>query len=225
MSWVGIDFVPFDCTKNHVKLVFEVIPAQAQLLVQFLLGTAVGIKHKLTDQNVKDNIATQDGFVLSDGSAVDTVEKLKQYYTETYERDSLTTAVYSYIIDNTTVGEIPQSILDDQRESYRQEIKAIAASYNISEEEYLQQVGAESEDALLDTYNDQIKNSVTSLLIFQAIAEEQHIKVTDADVNAYFGNDELSVKQAKSYYGEEFLNQSVLFDKVYTWLVDHASIV
>lgn len=45
MSWVGIDFVPFDCTKNHVKLVFEVIPAQAQLLVQFLLGTAVGIKH------------------------------------------------------------------------------------------------------------------------------------------------------------------------------------
>ena len=163
---------------------------------------------KLTDQNVKDNIATQDGFVLSDGSAVDTVEKLKQYYT-----------------DNTTVGEIPQSILDDQRESYRQEIKAIAASYNISEEEYLQQVGAESEDALLDTYNDQIKNSVTSLLIFQAIAEEQHIKVTDADVNAYFGNDELSVKQAKSYYGEEFLNQSVLFDKVYTWLVDHASIV
>ena len=150
---------------------------------------------KLTDQNVKDNIATQDGFVLSDGSAVDTVEKLKQYYTETYERDSLKTAVYSYIIDNTTVGEIPQSILDDQRESYRQEI------------------------------NDQIKNSVTSLLIFQAIAEEQHIKVTDADVNAYFGNDELSVKQAKSYYGEEFLNQSVLFDKVYTWLVDHASIV
>lgn len=180
---------------------------------------------KLTDQNVKDNIATQDGFVLSDGSAVDTVEKLKQYYTETYERDSLKTAVYSYIIDNTTVGEIPQSILDDQRESYRQEIKAIAASYNISEEEYLQQVGAESEDALLDTYNDQIKNSVTSLLIFQAIAEEQHIKVTDADVNAYFGNDELSVKQAKSYYGKEFLNQSVLFDKVYTWLVDHASIV
>ena len=156
---------------------------------------------------MKDNIATQDGFVLSDGSAVDTVEKLKQYYTETYEHDSLKTAVYSYIIDNTTVGEIPQSILDDQRESYRQEIKAIAASYNISEEEYLQQVGAESEDALLDTYNDQI------------------IKVTDADVNAYFGNDELSVKQAKSYYGEEFLNQSVLFDKVYTWLVDHASIV
>ena len=186
---------------------------------------------KLTDQNVKDNIATQDGFVLSDGSAVDTVEKLKQYYTETYERDSLKTAVYGYIIDNTTVGEIPQSILDDQRESYRQEIKAIAASYiyqmlldaNVNNVKFL--MSAESEDALLDTYNDQIKNSVTSLLIFQAIAEEQHIKVTDADVNAYFGNDELSVKQAKSYYGEEFLNQSVLFDKVYTWLVDHASIV
>lgn len=45
MSWFSIDFVPLDCTKNHVKLIFEVIPAQAQLLVQFLLGAAVGIKH------------------------------------------------------------------------------------------------------------------------------------------------------------------------------------
>lgn len=172
-----------------------------------------------------ETIAFDDAGTTASGAAVTHSDYANVNDTEAYERDSLKTAVYSYIIDNTTVGEIPQSILDDQRESYRQEIKAIAASYNISEEEYLQQVGAESENALLDTYNDQIKNSVTSLLIFQAIAEEQHIKVTDADVNAYFGNDELSVKQAKSYYGEEFLNQSVLFDKVYTWLVDHASIV
>ncbi len=78
---------------------------------------------KLTDQNVKDNIATQDGFVLSDGSAVNTVEKLKRIYARDAEHNSLKTAVYSYIIDNTRVGEIPQSLPDDQRESYRQEIK------------------------------------------------------------------------------------------------------
>ena len=36
----------------------------------------------LTDENVKDNIATQDAFVLNDGSAVDTVNKLNQFYNE-----------------------------------------------------------------------------------------------------------------------------------------------
>lgn len=76
-----------------------------------------------------------------------------------------------------------------------------------------------------NAYADQIKESVSDFLIFQAVAEEQKIKVTDDDVNDYFGGDALSVKQAKAYYGEAYLNQNVLYEKVYTWLVDHASIV
>jgi hypothetical protein len=45
MSWVGIDFMSVNGAYYHIELVFEVVPAQAQLLVQFLLGAAVGIKH------------------------------------------------------------------------------------------------------------------------------------------------------------------------------------
>ena len=163
----------------------------------------------LTDENVKDNIATQDAFVLNDGSAVDTVNKLNQFY-NALEHSLIHTG---------------QQLLDDQRESYRQEIQAAIASYDMTEDEYFQQVGVDSMDALLDTYADQIKESVSDFLIFQAVAEEQKIKVTDDDVNDYFGGDALSVKQAKAYYGEAYLNQNVLYEKVYTWLVDHASIV
>lgn len=47
-------------------------------------------------------------------------------------------------------------------------------------------------------YADQIKESVSDFLIFQAVAEEQKIKVTDDDVSNYFGGDALSVKQAKA---------------------------
>ena len=179
----------------------------------------------LTDENVKDNIATQDAFVLNDGSAVDTVNKLNQFYNEKYEQDALSTAVFNYVVENSSISEIPQQLLDDQRESYRQEIQAAIASYDMTEDEYFQQVGVDSMDALLDTYADQIKESVSDFLIFQAVAEEQKIKVTDDDVNDYFGGDALSVKQAKAYYGEAYLNQNVLYEKVYTWLVDHASIV
>lgn len=179
----------------------------------------------LTDENVKDNIATQDAFVLNNGSAVDTVDRLNQFYNEKYEQDALSTAVFNYVVENSSISEIPQQLLDDQRESYRQEIQAAIASYDMTEDEYFQQVGVDSMDALLDTYADQIKESVSDFLIFQAVAEEQKIKVTDDDVNDYFGGDALSVKQAKAYYGEAYLNQNVLYEKVYTWLVDHASIV
>lgn len=131
----------------------------------------------------------------------------------------------AYVVENSSISEIPQQLLDDQRESYRQEIQAAIASYDMTEDEYFQQVGVDSMDALLDTYADQIKESVSDFLIFQAVAEEQKIKVTDDDVSNYFGGDALSVKQAKAYYGEAYLNQNVLYEKVYTWLVDHASIV
>lgn len=133
--------------------------------------------------------------------------------------------MFNYVVENSSISEIPQQLLDDQRESYRQEIQAAIASYDMTEDEYFQQVGVDSMDALLDTYADQIKESVSDFLIFQAVAEEQKIKVTDDDVSNYFGGDALSVKQAKAYYGEAYLNQNVLYEKVYTWLVDHASIV
>lgn len=80
-------------------------------------------------------------------------------------------------------------------------------------------------DALLDSYNDRIEESVKAYLIFQAVAEAEKIKVTDADVSDYFGDDSLSVQQAQKYYGEEYVNQTVLYNKVGDWLTAHATIV
>lgn len=70
-----------------------------------------------------------------------------------------------------------------------------------------------------------IEESVKAYLIFQAVAEAEKIKVTDADVSDYFGDDSLSVQQAQKYYGEEYVNQTVLYNKVGDWLTAHATIV
>ncbi len=56
------------------------------------------------------------------------------------------------------------------------------------------------------------------------MAEAEKIKVTDADVSDYFGDDSLSVQQAQKYYGEEYVNQTVLYNKVGDWLTAHATI-
>ena len=76
----------------------------------------------------------------------------------------------------------------------------------------------------MESLDDKIQDEVKSRLIIQAIAEKQHFKVTDEDINEYFQNDTLSVQQATKYYGEAFLKQNVLGNKVYTWLVDNATL-
>ena len=38
-------------------------------------------------------------------------------------------------------------------------------------------------------------------------------------------SEELNWAESKAYYGEAYLNQNVLYEKVYTWLVGHATIV
>lgn len=133
-------------------------------------------------------------------------------------------AIYNYMMDNSVVSEIPQNLIDDQRDTYRKEIEASAENMGKTMDEYLETTDYDTEDALLDSYNDRIEESVKAYLIFQAVAEAEKIKVTDADVSDYFGDDSLSVQQAQKYYGEEYVNQTVLYNKVGDWLTAHATI-
>ena len=179
----------------------------------------------LTDEDVAEKLATQ-GFTMKDGSAVDTVEKMKQFYREQYEDNVFERMVYNYIIENTTVKELPEKVLENARESYRAEINTVLTAYKLTEEEYCKQAGSDAKtiDELMESLDDKIQDEVKSRLIIQAIAEKQHFKVTDEDINEYFQNDTLSVQQATKYYGEAFLKQNVLGNKVYTWLVDNATL-
>lgn len=140
-------------------------------------------------------------------------------------KDALGLAIYNYMMDNSVVSEIPQNLIDDQRDTYRKEIEASAENMGKTMDEYLETTDYDTEDALLDSYNDRIEESVKAYLIFQAVAEAEKIKVTDADVSDYFGDDSLSVQQAQKYYGEEYVNQTVLYNKVGDWLTAHATIV
>lgn len=160
-----------------------------------------------------------------DGTLVNSVDTFKQYYNELLTKDALGLAIYNYMMDNSVVSEIPQNLIDDQRDTYRKEIEASAENMGKTMDEYLETTDYDTEDALLDSYNDRIEESVKAYLIFQAVAEAEKIKVTDADVSDYFGDDSLSVQQAQKYYGEEYVNQTVLYNKVGDWLTAHATIV
>lgn len=45
MSWFGINFMSVNGTQYHIELVFQIITAYSQLLVQFLLGATFAVDH------------------------------------------------------------------------------------------------------------------------------------------------------------------------------------
>lgn len=192
--------------------------------VQFRIELKDVSELTLTDDSIV-NCFGDSKYYTEDGTLVNSVDTFKQYYNELLTKDALGLAIYNYMMDNSVVSEIPQNLIDDQRDTYRKEIEASAENMGKTMDEYLETTDYDTEDALLDSYNDRIEESVKAYLIFQAVAEAEKIKVTDADVSDYFGDDSLSVQQAQKYYGEEYVNQTVLYNKVGDWLTAHATIV
>lgn len=191
--------------------------------VQFRIELKDVSEPTLTDDSIV-NCFGDNKYYTEDGTLVNSVDTFKQYYNELLTKDALGLAIYNYMMDNSVVSEIPQNLIDDQRDTYRKEIEASAENMGKTMDEYLETTDYDTEDALLDSYNDRIDESVKAYLIFQAVAEAEKIKVTDADVSDYFGDDSLSVQQAQKYYGEEYVNQTVLYNKVGDWLTAHATI-
>ena len=192
--------------------------------VQFRIELKDVSELTLTDDSIV-NCFGDNKYYTEDGTLVNSVDTFKQYYNELLTKDALGLAIYNYMMDNSVVSEIPQNLIDDQRDTYRKEIETSAENMGKTMDEYLETTDYDTEDALLDSYNDRIEESVKAYLIFQAVAEAEKIKVTDADVSDYFGDDSLSVQQAQKYYGEEYVNQTVLYNKVGDWLTAHATIV
>lgn len=191
--------------------------------VQFRIELKDVSELTLTDDSIV-NCFGDNKYYTEDGTLVTSVDTFKQYYNELLTKDALGLAIYNYMMDNSVVSEIPQSLIDDQRDTYRKEIETSAENMGKTMDEYLETTDYDTEDTLLDSYNDRIEESVKAYLVFQAVAEAEKIKVTDADVSDYFGDDSLSVQQAQKYYGEEYVNQTVLYNKVGDWLTAHATI-
>ena len=56
-------------------------------------------------------------YYTEDGTLVNSVDTFKQYYNELLTKDALGLAIYNYMMDNSVVSEIPQNLIDDQRDT------------------------------------------------------------------------------------------------------------
>lgn len=159
---------------------------------------------ELTEQFVTDTLKPYFGYT----SIQDLRQKLEAKMLDQYQYE----LVLDWLYDNSIFGEIPQTLIDHQRQVLTTELTSAADSYGMTLEELATQVyGAASVDDLLEQYSGQMENFVRQHLMCQAVAEEQGLVVDDAALTDYFAG-QMGIDDHQSYldqYGRPYLCQLV----------------
>lgn len=174
---------------------------------------------ELTDDWVAQNLQADRGWT--------TVDQMKEALASGLEQSALALYVQDYVIDNSTVSELPQDIVTFQQDMLLNQYQSYANSFGMSLEDMLSMMtGYSTPDAYLEANKDQIERAATGHLVFQAIAQDADITVTDEDVDAYLTDvaQATDLQSFKDFYGMPYLRMCALVEKVGDFLVTNAVI-
>ena len=186
--------------------------------VDFAVTIKDVMDYELTDENVSDAFANTT--TMADGTPVTSVDQLHDYYLESETTTNLQNAIIDYLLTNSTVKEIPESILEQQKEVERQYAEYVASIYNYGTvDEFLTANSYSSMDEYIETAMDSIQSNIEYRLIIQAIAEADNLSVEDEAYMKAFGAAKGVVEET---YGEEYAAQMALEYTVLTYLAENA---
>ena len=186
--------------------------------VDFAVTIKDVMDYELTDENVSDAFANTT--TMADGTPVTSVDQLHDYYLESETTTNLQNAIIDYLLANSTVKEIPESILEQQKEVERQYAEYVASIYNYGTvDEFLTANSYSSMDEYIETAMDSIQSNIEYRLIIQAIAEADNLSVEDEAYMKAFGAAKGVVEET---YGKEYAAQMALEYTVLTYLAENA---
>lgn len=137
---------------------------------------------ELNDEFVASNFAESNDWK--------TVTELNEGVRSDMQRSAISLFLQDYVIEASTVSNVPESLIEFQEKSMLDYYQGYAASYGVGLEEFVQtylQV-ADTEE-LLSTNREQNEEMAKFYLIIQAIAEDAKINLSDDDVKEYFTNE------------------------------------
>lgn len=189
-------------------------PVTFHVTLNYIAGTKTP---ELTDAFVKENFG-EEGVTTVDGLREATIQEL---------RDEAVYAILSEKVEGFEVSEVPESMVKYQEESMRQYYQMYADMYGMELEDFVSGMGgAASMDELIDTYHDELEDTARIYLIYQAIAEDAGLSITDEDIEAEFADtDADTYKQIVEYYGLNYIKCMLLNSKVGQYLVENAKFV
>lgn len=159
----------------------------------------------LTDSAIAT--AFGDTYTLSDGSKVTTAEQARQYFEEQEAKSAKDAFVQDYLVKNSTVKDLPSSLMDAQKEASEGYVKNLASSNSTTESQILSQNGYDSFDDFWEATKDDVNSEVTLAIIIQAYAETHNITVTTDDIESAYG---VNYQNYISYYGKGYVSQTTL---------------
>lgn len=173
----------------------------------------------LDDAFVAENITANYGWK--------TVDEMKAGIRSDLEKNAIATAIDKAIVTSSAVSEIPESLIEYQKNAMVKYYEDAAASNNMTIEEYLSQMGLSTIEELVLSESEANESAASYSLVIQAIAEDAKISVTKDDLAAFF-KDNMGTEDYSSYekqYGLPYLMQVTLRQKVIDFLQEKITIV
>ena len=142
-----------------------------------LNGISEEVQPELTDAWVDETLGTSND--------LHSVETLRAFYQQQLYQANLQTAVMDYLLQNSTFGDIPKSVLDYQVTQCLNYYYTMGGYYGYELDAFVQMMGYDNADAMLAALADSIESYAKEALIYQAVAEAMELAPTQEQIDAY----------------------------------------
>lgn len=154
---------------------------------------------ELTDAFIAENLKEQYGW--------STLAELNAAVEQQVQENNKYNWLLTYLTEQSTVSEMPQSIVDTMVEMNIASVTSGATQNGVDLATFLALMGFESEEAFRTEMATQAGETARQLLVFQAIAETEGLSVSDEELTEAFGT---SKDQILEYYGAGYVKMQVL---------------
>ena len=142
-----------------------------------LNGISEEVQPELTDAWVDETLGTSND--------LHSVEALQAFYQQQLYQTNLQTAVMDYLLQNSTFGDIPKSVLDYQVTQCLNYYYTMGGYYGYELDAFVQMMGYDNADAMLAALADSIESYAKEALVYQAVAEAMELAPTQEQIDAY----------------------------------------
>ena len=142
-----------------------------------LNGINEEVQPELTDAWVDETLGASND--------LHSVEALRAFYQQQLYQTNLQTAVMDYLLQNSTFGDIPKSVLDYQVTQCLNYYYTMGGHYGYELDAFVQMMGYDNADAMLAALADNIESYAKEALVYQAVAEAMELAPTQEQIDAY----------------------------------------
>ena len=142
-----------------------------------LNGINEEVQPELTDAWVDETLGTSND--------LHSVEALRAFYQQQLYQTNLQTAVMDYLLQNSTFGDIPKSVLDYQVTQCLNYYYTMGGYYGYELDAFVQMMGYDNADAMLAALADSIESYAKEALVYQAVAEAMELAPTQEQIDTY----------------------------------------